>query len=98
MWLFMNCKSRPKRILVAIGVCLSLLIVVLVMVLGHLTVWVDRDQAAEKATTSNLIYSGAAAAVVAALLVVLFIAMRTGKGDGGEEEPADGSEEEFEEA
>jgi len=62
----------------------------------------DTDQAiikvaAEKAGTSTLIYSGGAAAVVAALLIVLFIVMRNSKGDGGKEEPADGSEEEFEE-
>ena len=55
--------------------------------------------AAEKAgSTSSLIYSGGSAAAVAALLVVLFIALRKGRGDGGKEEPADGSEEEFEEA
>ena len=53
--------------------------------------------AAEKANTSSLIYSGAAAVAVAALLVVLLIAMRNRKGDGGKDEPADGSEEEFEE-
>jgi hypothetical protein len=55
--------------------------------------------AAEKAgTTSSLIYSGGAAVAVAAMLAVLFIALRKSRGDGGEEEPADGSEEEFEEA
>ena len=54
---------------------------------------------AEKAgSMSSLIYSGGAAVVVATLLVVLFIAMRKGRGDGGKEEPSDGSEEEFEEA
>lgn len=97
-WLIMNDKSRSKRILVALGVCLSLLLAVLVMVMGHMTAWLDRDRAAEQANTSSLIYSGAAATVVAALLIVLFIAIRTGKGDGAEEEPADDSEEEFEEA
>jgi hypothetical protein len=62
----------------------------------------DTDQvvikvAAEKADISSLIYSGGAAAVVAALLIVLFIVMRNSKGDGGKDEPSDGSEEEFEE-
>jgi PKD repeat protein len=53
--------------------------------------------ATEKADISSLIYSGGVAAAVAALLIVLFIVMRNSKGDGGKEEPADGSEEEFEE-
>lgn len=78
--------------------CLSLLIGVLVILLGHLTIWVDRDRVVEQADASSLIYSGAAAAVVAALLVVLFVVMRTGKGDELEGEPSDDSEEEFEEA